>query len=146
VIRAIEGPRIVQPDEWTLVFDRKAATRLKSWAALGTYKHVRAYAYVPFLHVWVFYDPHWCGTEIVVAADGEPAQQLLRSWIAVSDPHLIRMRRTNVERLTPPLAGWCVPAIKRLLGIRCGALRCDALFAHCLAHGGERVRDGQGQE
>lgn len=138
---------IVQPEIWTLVFNREAKTRWASWLAMGRYKHVRAYAYVPFLHVWVFFDPHIAGTDIVIAADGEPAQRLIGSWIVDAD--LLRMRRRPPgrefcwpgvwcdERAKFPVLGFCVPAIKRLLGLRYVALRPDALYRLCLRNGGE---------
>lgn len=142
MITAVPGPLIVQPEYWTLVFNRKSATRWAGWLALGRYKHVRAYAYVPFLHVWVFYDVRLGGTDIIVAADGEPANALISSWI--QDADLVRMRRRPPSRRVPVL-GFCVPAIKRLLGIPCGALRVDALRAWCLANGGEPFEGANGR-
>lgn len=133
MISAVSGPLIVQPEFWTVVFSRETSTRWVSWLALGRYKHVRAYAYVPFLHVWVFFDPHIGGTDIVIAADGAPAQAMIASWIERAD--LVRVRRVAARRRFPVL-GFCVPAIRRLLGIPGGALRPDAFFAECLAHGG----------
>ncbi len=136
MIRAVAGPLIVQPDTWTLVFNREAATWWASWLALGRYKHVRAYAYVPFLHVWVFYDVNLAGTDIVIAADGEPASKMIESWIENAD--LLQMKRQGGARMRalPPLGAWCVPAVKRLLGLQCVALRPDALYRHCLRNGG----------
>lgn len=128
------GPLIVQPEYWTLVFNRKSATRWAGWLAMGRYKHVRAYAYVPFLHVWVFYDVRLGGTDIIVAADGEPANALISSWI--QDADLIRMKRQAGSPSRPPIALFCVGAIKRLIGLRSGALRADKLFQHCLLNGG----------
>lgn len=141
MIEAIPGPLIVQPEIWTLVFDRKASTWWASWLAFGRYKHVRAYAYVPFLHVWVFFDPHLSGTEIIIAADGAPAQALMQTWIVSAD--LIRVRRAACRR-RPAMLGFCVPAIKRLLGLNCRALRPDSLWRHCLANGGEPFEAAHG--
>jgi hypothetical protein len=134
MITAIEGPLIVQPDSWTLVFDRRASTWWASWFALGRHKHVRAYAYVPFLHVWVFFDPHLSGTDLIVAADGEAANRLIASWIVDAD--LVRMRRRATGR-RPAIVGWCVPSVKRLIGLRCVALRPSGFYRQCLKHGGE---------
>lgn len=143
MLRAIEGPLIVRPESWTLVFNREAATWWVGWLAFGRYKHVRAYAYVPFLHVWVFIDTHLGGSDVIVTADGEPAQRQIAAWIVNAD--LIRMRRHLPARryLTPPF--YCVGAVKRLLGLNCGALRPDALYRYCLAHGAEpfEVADGR---
>lgn len=133
MISLVEGPLVVQPQIWTLVFSREATSRLRSWLAFGRYKHVRAFAYVPFLHVWVFYDVHLSGTDIFIAADGEPAQRLIAQWIVKAD--LVRMRRLPGDRKASLFFGFCVPAIKRLIGLRCVSLRPDALYRQCLKHG-----------
>jgi len=127
------GPLICQPKNWTLVFNRRSATRWAAWLAMGRYKHVRAYAYVPYLHVWVFFDPKLSGIDIIIAADGEPANTMIAAWIFNAD--LVRMQRSP-KYPGFPLLGFCVPAIKRLLGLRCVSLRPDALYAYCLKNGG----------
>lgn len=135
MLHTLEGPLIVQPEYWTLVFNREAATWWGGLLAFGRYKHVRAYAYVPFLHVWVFVDSHLGGTDIAIAADGVPAQAMIASWIVNAD--LVRMRRrVGVRRfLLPPF--YCVGAVKRLMGLHCSALRIDSFHQYCLDHGGE---------
>jgi len=135
------GPLICQPAIWTVVFNKRAATRWAAFLALGTYKHVRAYAYVPYLHVWVFFDPKLSGTDIIVAADGESANAMIASWIADAD--LIRMR-VAPARQGFPLFGFCVPAIKRLLGLRCVSLRPDAFYRFCLRNGGQPFEGAHG--
>lgn len=136
MITAISGPLVVEPEWWTVVFHREAATRWASWLAWGKYKHVSAYAYVPFLHVWVFFDVNMCGSHIVVAADGAPAEALIQTVIAGADLVKIRRRIAGRDPVIPPLAGWCVPSIRRLLGVPGSALRPDAFLRDCLAHGG----------
>lgn len=134
MIDVITGPLVVQPQVWTLVFSRVAFTRWAGWLAFGRYKHVRAYAYVPFLHVWIFYDVHLRGTDLFLAADGAPAQDVIRVW--TRDADLISMRSVSRETIKTPFLGFCVPAMKSLLGIRSSALRPDTLYRHCLANGG----------
>jgi hypothetical protein len=133
---AVTGPLISQPVNWMLVFDREASCWWASAMALGRFKHVRAFGYVPFLHVWVFFDPHLAGTEVVIAADGEPAQALIQRWIVNAD--VIRMPARRDGRRRMAVLGFCVPTIKRLMGLRCGALRPDGLHRYCLRNGGER--------
>lgn len=130
-----EGPLIVAPEIWTVVFNREAATWWASGMALGRYKHVRAYAYVPFLHVWVFYDVRLRGTEITIAADGAPADHMIASWIVAAD--LLRVHRRPHAACTVPVLGFCVPAMRRLLGVPGSALRPDAFWRECLRHGAE---------
>lgn len=141
MIRAIEGPLIVQPRSWTLVFNREASSRWFGALVPGRYKHVRAYAYVPFLHVWVFYDPDFRGTDIIVAADGEPAKRLIASWTVKAD---LMMMRVTDARARPRIGFWCVPMIKSLIGLRSSALRPDGLWADCLANGGEPFESPDG--
>lgn len=142
MIEAIAGPLAYQPEYWTLVFARRSATRWGSLLACGRYKHVRAYAYVPFLHVWVFYDVAISGTSIVIAADGDAALGMILAWS--EDADRIKIRRGPEPMRNPPVFGYCVPSMKRLIGLRSGALRPDALWRDCLKAGGTPVerRDG----
>lgn len=173
MIHVASGSLISQPASWLLLFDRRASTPLKSFLAFGRYKHVRAAGYVPFLHVWLFFDPHWSGIDLFVAADGEPAQRVLAAWTETADmmrvptnllastnwsasADVIRVKghlRTFADiwrHLATfgdiwrhwPLFGFCVPVIKRLVGLRSGALRPDSLWRHCLEHGGEPFEAG----
>lgn len=141
--RATIGPLISKPQSWMLVFDRVAPTPFLDFVAFGRYKHVRAFGYVPFLHVWIFFDPHWTANDLFVAADGSPATDLMQNWIINSD--VMRFRRLECNRPGPPLAGWCVPAIKRLIGLRSSALRPDSLWRDCLENGGEPIEADHGQ-
>lgn len=143
MIHAVAGPLISRPDVWTLVFKRTSSSRFRSFIALGRYKHVCAYGYVPFLHVWVFFDPHWEGNAVFIAADGEAAKALIKEWIVDAD--LIRMPQLDFRPIwTPPIFGWCTPSIRRLIGLPGGALRCDALWRQCLEHGGEPFERNDG--
>lgn len=134
MIRAVDGPLISQPIVWNLVFERKS---ISWWShlALGRYKHVRAYGYVPFLHVWQFVDVGLRGFDVFVAADGAPANAVIAHWIEDADVLTLAPRRDGIRRL--PVFGFCVPAMKRLIGLRCGALRPDALYRHCLRNGAQ---------
>lgn len=137
MITAQHGPLISRPTHWIVVFDRRAGRNWISRLTLGKYKHVRAYGYVPFLHVWLFFDPNFSGIELLVAANGDAANMLASAW--TNDCDVIVMPRSPHENrsATLALAGWCVPQIKRLLGLRCVAVTPDALFRRCLQHGGQ---------
>lgn len=141
MITAFTGPLIVAPRAWTLVFDRGAASWWTSLIALGRHKHVRAYAYVPFLHVWVFFDPAFAGTTITIAANSE-AERMIGSWVVNADLVAVTVSR---ETRGLPVLGFCVPAIKRLLGIRSRALRPSALYRHVMVHGGKPLEAVHGQ-
>ena len=141
--RATQGPLISQPLVWMLVFERLASTRFLNFAAMGKYKHVKAFGYVPFLHVWTFFDPSWNRTELIIAQDGRPAAYLIEKWVVDAD--VMEFARLEAEWLLPPLGGWCVPQIKRLIGLRSGALRPDALWRDCLANGGLPLESKHGK-
>lgn len=134
-----------QPQTWTLVFKRRSSSRFRSFIAFGRYKHVCAYGYVPYLHVWVFFDPHWEGNQIFIASDGKMAEKMIESWIVDAD--LILMPQQRFIRVwMPPILGWCVPSIRRLIGLPGSALRVDTLFRTCLEHGGRRFEIEHGRD
>lgn len=135
MIELATGPLIVQPDVWTVVFSRVASSPWLGFLAPGRYKHVRAYAYVPYLHVWVFVDPHIRGTDLLLAADGAPAQRVIAEWIPDAD--LLSVRRVTRETVRPVLFGHCVPVVRRIVGVPGSALLPCGFFADCLRNGGQ---------
>lgn len=133
MIRLVEDIA-VEPQSWVVVFNRTPRSWLLSLLAFGTYKHVSAYAYLPDLRMWLFYDIHLHRTEIVIARDGEKALMLIAQRTADAD--LIRIPAQHDGRTRFRLGFWCVPGIKHLLGLRSGALRPDRLWRDCIAAGG----------
>lgn len=128
------APIACEPQVWTLCFSHKASTRLRSFLAFGAHKHVRAYAYLPGMKAWLFYDVHLGGKTVAVVLDGDAAMAVIGEWMMDAD--LLRIRR-DPRPVGPPVFGWCVPAIKHLIGSRSCALRPSALYRWCLSHGGE---------
>lgn len=132
----IARPWMGEPRQWTVVFDRRAATWWMNKAPIGKYKHVRAFGYVPEAKAWIFYDVSLDRTTIRMACD-QDAMTLMGEWLAKADAILMPV----VDRGFPPprLGFWCVPAIKHLIGLRSGALRPQRLWDDCLRAGGEIV-------
>ena len=126
---------IGSPSRWIVVFNLKSANRFIGWLAMGRYKHVRAFGYVAETDVWVFFDVHLGGVTIATAR-GDDATALMAEWCADADliGMPVRQRRAGIH-----FGFWCVPAIKHLLGLRTRALIPDALWRHCLRHGGEII-------
>lgn len=122
------------PPVWIVVFCRNTQTRWVRWLALGRYKHVRAYAYLPAMRAWIFYDVSLSITGIYAAPDDAAAEAYIGKFTADADLISIRPAPSSGLRLAPFS---CVSAIKHLIGLRSGALRPDALFRDCLAAGGE---------
>lgn len=142
MIEAITGPLIVQPECWQVVFSRETTSR---WIRRfpGEFKHVSAYAYVPFLHVWLFFDPHIAGTDIILTAEGDPALAMISSWL--KNATVVSVCKKTVLKYNPnytnpmPILGYCVPAVRRLVGVprRRGTLpTVDGFFKDCVACGG----------
>lgn len=133
MIRIVEDAA-ARVEVWTLVFDREAARPWMNRLIPGRHKHVRAYAYVPFLKVWIFYEPTFWGTDVILARDGPAALALIGTWMGNADA--MRMVR-NPERMRLFDRGlFCVGAVKRLIRLRGGALLPSTLWRHCLAAGG----------
>jgi hypothetical protein len=133
MIEIISGPLVSSPVVWNLVFEHKPVGWW-SHLALGRYKHVRAYGYVPFLHIWQFVDVGLSGFEVFVAADGPAANAVISVWIASAD--VIAMRKVSRGTLRMPVFGFCVPAMKRLIGLHTRSLRPDSFYRDCLRAGG----------
>lgn len=136
MITLIHGPLIYKPEQWIVVFDPVAQNRVCRWLSPGRFKHVRAYGYVPFLHVWLFVDANLAGLELYVAADGDPARAMAAEWTRGCTRVLMPRREHANRSLRVAASGWCVPTVARLIGLRSSALRVDRLLADCLRNGG----------
>lgn len=127
-------PGTGEPTQWYVCFCRRAATRWLERLPIGRYKHVRAFGCVPAVNTWIFFDPALDRTSVRLAR-GASVRKLMTEWLTGAD--VIRMPVVSRETLIPRLGGWCVPAIKHLVGISGCALRPDALWRDCLRQGGE---------
>jgi hypothetical protein len=131
-------PGAGEPTHWQLCFSRKSATPFANWLPIGTYKHVRAFGYVAHINTWIFFDPSFSRTTIRVAR-GDAAGALIHEFLYLADVIEMPVGAEKKRAGAAPLFGWCAPAVAHLLGLRCGALRPDALFAHCLRHNGRAL-------
>jgi hypothetical protein len=127
------------PTRWLVVFDREASSWWASLVAFGHYKHARAIGYVHEADAWLFYDVQFAGT-ILQIARGDGARRLMAEWAAGADV-------LAISSLPPKGGGWwrpllCTTAIAHLIGLP-GALRPDALYRQCLAHGAVPVGDAR---
>lgn len=125
-----------EPAIWTLCFSKTATTRLRSFLAFGRYKHVRAYAYLPGLKAWLFYDVHLRGTTLAVMPDDAQALAVICEWMTDSD--LIRIRKSGSSTFFGRFGFWCVPAMAHLTAVRCPIPTPDAFYRACLRQGAQR--------
>ena len=128
-------PEASEPYAWIVIFNPVSDSRLIRTICFGRFKHVAAVAYVPDIRVWVTYDVGFFGTRITMVPKGQEHQ--FNNWIEGCT--LVVMMKKNFMRKSPPVFGWCVPAIKRLIGVKSSALRPDALYRHYLRDGGKII-------
>jgi hypothetical protein len=123
---------------WTVVFHRKAENWFFGAIAMGRFKHVSAFAFIPELGIWTIYDVGFRRTRLVHLADTDHAKTILA--------HIVKGNCTvtiepSEDRL--PLMRWglfCTTAVAHLVGLGCVAVRPDALYRQMVKAGGV-VRD-----
>lgn len=129
-------PAAVEPVEWTLVFHRKASSRFFAWIALGRFKHVSAFAYLPGLKGWVVHDWQSGGLRVAVLPHNDEAPRLLTAMFGGPDTEWVETRRRpQPATRTGFRLGTCVGAVKHLLNLKSKALRPDGLYRHLARHG-----------
>jgi len=128
-----------EPAAWVLVFSRTSKTWWVRWLAWGRYQHVKAFAFVPAVNVYVFYDWALDRQGIVVAPNNdETVKGYLAEFIDGCDLISAPLRVAARPRVQFGFL-YCVPAIKHLIGLRSRALRPDRLWRDCLAAGGTTI-------
>ena len=107
------------------------------WLVPGRYKHVRAYAFLPKLKIWLFFDVNFSGTSLFAVPQGPDAIAAIFSFIGpkgvsdiVSVPRQPAMRRRLVR------LNLCTSAVRHLLNMPGGALLPDRFYRECLDNGG----------
>jgi hypothetical protein len=130
----------IEARRWTVVFHRKAENWFFDLIAMGHFKHVSAFAWLPELGIWVFYDVGFRRTRLVHMADGQFAQATIGNLCRRNAVVTLAAREDGL-----PLMRWglfCTTAVAHLLGIPCVALRPDALYRRLIASGGQLRDDG----
>lgn len=131
--------RPAEAERWTVVFHRKAENWIFGLIAMGRFKHVSAFAWLPDVQRWLVYDVGFRRTRIVVLPDTiESRAHLAR---VITGNAIVTMPVRTDAMPVMRLGLFCTSAIKHLIGLPGGALRPDALFASCLRHGGELSDD-----
>lgn len=134
----------IEARRWTVIFHREAENRFFSLIALGNFKHVSALAWLPELSQWWVYDVGFRRTRIRVLEDGPTAQGVIAAIVKGNATVTIDVREDGLPWMR--LGLFCTTAVSHLLGLRCSALRPDALFRHLVAKGGVVRDDGRTQE
>jgi len=125
------------PSDWYVVFHTRSSRRWLSWLAMGRFKHVSAFAYVPGFKAWLIYDVQWSGTQLALLPHPAGLSALM-GYTAGCEIIKMTRRRGGARGL----GFFCTTSIAHLLGLRCVALvRPDALYRCILRHGGEIIGD-----
>lgn len=135
---AISLPNGFEPVDWFVVFHPTASSRCLGWLALGHFKHVSAFAYIPGFKAWLIYDVARAGTRLLLLpGDANGKAELVRYTRGCSLIKISRRANSSLFRF----GFFCTTSICHLLGLTCVA-RPDALWRLCLRNGGQLI-DGQ---
>jgi hypothetical protein len=130
----------IEARRWTVVFHRRAENRFFHLIALGHFKHVSAFAFVPEIGAWVVYDVGFRLTRLTFLADTDVAKTILAQRIKGNCTVTLKVREDNLPWFRPGLL--CTTAVAHLVGVKTSALRPDRLFRHLVAAGGVVQDDG----
>lgn len=133
----------IEARRWTVVFHRKAENWFFATIAMGRFKHVSAFAFIPELDIWTIYDVGFRRTRLVHLADTDHAKTILGEIIRGNCTVTVETSTGSLPLMRAGL--FCTTAIKHLIGARSSALRPDRLFRHLVANGGV-VRDDGSEE
>lgn len=129
----------IEARRWTVVFHRKAENWFFGAIALGRFKHVSAFAFIPELGIWVIYDVGFRRTKIEFLAETDHAKTILAHIIKGNCIVTIDASEDALPLMR--LGMFCTTAVAHLIGVRSSALRPDRLFRHLVAAGGVAVDD-----
>ncbi len=128
-------PAAIEADEFFLVFHRH--TDYWWLRPIGRYKHISAFAYVPGFKCWYLYDVQIAGTRVMHFSHDEWLGRSWRIWTRDSD--MVKIKRLDAGPKMIRFFFYCGPAIKHLIGLRCLALRPDAIYRQVIRRGGVPV-------
>jgi hypothetical protein len=128
----------IEARRWTVVFHRTPSIGFSALIAMGHFKHVSALAWMPELGQWWVYDVGFRRTRLRVLEDGRTAQDAIADIVRGNATVTVDVREDGLPWMR--LGLFCTTAVSHLLGLRCSALRPDALYRHLVAKGGV-VRD-----
>lgn len=131
--------KAAEPARWSIVFHRQAENRIFGLIAMGRFKHVSAFAWLPGPRVWVHYDLGFCRTRIIVLPDTAESKAYLAALIAGNA--IVTMKARGDARPFMRLGLFCTSAVKHLIGLQGFGLRPDALYRLMVSRGGEASDD-----
>lgn len=135
--------RQYSPRVWQVVFIRRE--RESWWDALTApwARHVMAWGYNPRSDSWLVFDPQVDVTRVCIVPDAE-----FCGWQDGMLPHISRIVRIDAGAGSPGnarLAQFCAQQVSRLVGVRSGAFRPQALYRHLMEQGATLVYEEAGR-
>jgi hypothetical protein len=131
----------VEAKRWTVVFHRKSENWFFRTLAMGHFKHVSAFAWLPELQLWVIYDVGFRRTRLMHLAESPAARTIIAAIAKGNALVTMDTRHDNLPLMR--LGMFCTSSVAHLVGLQCVALRPDALFRYCLKHGGTLIDEGR---
>lgn len=132
----------IEAKRWTIVFHRQAENRFFSAIAMGHFKHVSAFAWLPELSQWWIYDVGFRRTRLKVVVESEEAHRIIVGLARGNALVTMEVRDDDLPWFR--LGMFCTTGVAHLIGVRTRALRPDALFRQLLRQGGV-LRDDASQ-
>lgn len=133
------SPTGIEARRWTVVFHREAENWFFAAIAMGKFKHVSALAWIPEVSAWLVYDVGFRRTRLRVLEDGPTAARIIAAIVEGNAAVTIDIRENELPWMR--LGMFCTTAVAHLIGVRCAALRPDALYRHLIAKGGTVIDD-----
>lgn len=130
----------IEARRWTVVFHRRAENRFFHLIAMGHFKHVSAFAFIPEIGAWAIYDVGFRLTRLTFLADTDVAKTILAERVRGNCTVTLKVSEDNLPWFRPGLL--CTTAVAHLVGLRCVAVRPDALYRLMVKAGGVVQDDG----
>lgn len=121
--------------DWFIVFNRDCATQWLARLLPGRWKHVWALGFSHACRTWVAYDVNLSGTTIVVLPECADSHAKMAIWLADAD--VLRFQGRPSTLWKNRLGFFCTPAIRHLVGSRCGALTPAGFYYGLIAEGAQ---------
>ncbi len=132
-----------EPLSWLLVFVSATTMPWLDRLIIGRFKHVMAFGWVEETQTWLCYDIQIGRTRILSLPDEVGSDLIAVKLGGDAGSGALRVAAREVPPSVLRIGFWCVPAMKRLVGLKSGALRPDALWRDCIASGAEVIHDAK---
>jgi hypothetical protein len=124
---------------WFVVFWARVPSRLHNLLVPGRFKHVAAFGYTAEARTWIFIDPEYRGTDVLVVPEHEGAEAISAFIVGASVLRIDARKRCGVNFR---LFSCCTTTVRDLIGLDdrgIVAMLPDSLYRDCLRAGAVEV-------